>query len=549
MTVNDLTVRGSTNTENTLLLNYFGTVLPLTVLNGLTLQDDGRILNLSSGLVVQSGTVVVTNSQMIQDGGLVRATNTEMHLSYAEYDLTNGVFEAGTVRVGWPFSSTFNQFGGTVVITNLVLGPGNPGDVPPGSCVSGYALYGGNLSLPGGLTLLDPNNTVNSYLQEGGTNQTTKVYIEPDIFGNSPYFTLNGGLLADNEVNLVGDDFAGVTLQQNGGTHIVSNSLNISGGAANGYTPLQSTYQLNGGALSASNINLNGNPGPAAFTQTNGITQAGQINANGYWFTAPTSTYVTLSGGTLACSNLFSSDGGYINQSGGVLIVSNLLSFGGYRVPEGPPPIYTQYTFTDGTLVASNINVGGQWFIGSASLPNRISNRGTCSLALMLVISNAVEQLGRFILATNATIDLAGNASRLSFADSSGQTWSGSAILTILNWNGNPQGGGAEQLKFGTDQSGLTPAQLAQMQFQLGSPPQRYSAKILNTGEVVPDRVLGASVAYAKQGNNLVLTWPSGWSLQTATNASGPYSDVSGATSPYTNNISLHAQRFFRLRQ
>src|SRR4051812_44801296 len=45
MTVSNLTIRGSTNTENTLLLNYFGTAVPLTVLNGLTLQDDARILN------------------------------------------------------------------------------------------------------------------------------------------------------------------------------------------------------------------------------------------------------------------------------------------------------------------------------------------------------------------------------------------------------------------------------------------------------------------------------------------------------------------------
>ncbi|HZV33973.1 MAG TPA: hypothetical protein VFB72_05305, partial [Verrucomicrobiae bacterium] len=68
MTVSNLTISGSTNTENTLLLNYFGTAVPLTVLNGLTLQDGGQILDLNSGLVVQSGTIVVTNSQIGQDG-------------------------------------------------------------------------------------------------------------------------------------------------------------------------------------------------------------------------------------------------------------------------------------------------------------------------------------------------------------------------------------------------------------------------------------------------------------------------------------------------
>src|ERR1043166_1974633 len=100
MTVSNLTIRGATNTENVLLLNYFGTAVPLTVLNGLTLQDDGRIVNFNSGLVVQGGTFLVTNSTIIQDGGFVRATNGPMTLSNSEYDVTNGVFEAGTVALG-----------------------------------------------------------------------------------------------------------------------------------------------------------------------------------------------------------------------------------------------------------------------------------------------------------------------------------------------------------------------------------------------------------------------------------------------------------------
>src|SRR5438309_986730 len=74
MTVSNLTIRGATNTENTLLLNFFGTAVPLTVLNGLTLQDGAQILNFNSGLVVQGGTITVTNSQIIQDGGFVRTT-------------------------------------------------------------------------------------------------------------------------------------------------------------------------------------------------------------------------------------------------------------------------------------------------------------------------------------------------------------------------------------------------------------------------------------------------------------------------------------------
>ena len=46
MTVSALTIQGSTNTENALLLNFFGTAVPLTVLNGLTVSNNGQILDL-----------------------------------------------------------------------------------------------------------------------------------------------------------------------------------------------------------------------------------------------------------------------------------------------------------------------------------------------------------------------------------------------------------------------------------------------------------------------------------------------------------------------
>ncbi len=95
MTVSNLFVEGATNTENTLLLNNFGTAVPHTVLNGLTVRNGAQILNFNSGLVVQGGTFMITNSDFIQDGGFVRATNGQMYLSGSEFDITNGVFDGG----------------------------------------------------------------------------------------------------------------------------------------------------------------------------------------------------------------------------------------------------------------------------------------------------------------------------------------------------------------------------------------------------------------------------------------------------------------------
>lgn len=536
MTVSTLTIRGSTNTENTLLLNYFGTAVPLTVSNGLTLQDDGRILDFNSGLAVQSGTFTITNSQMAQDGGFVRTTNAPMYLQNSIYEMTNGVFEGGSVAIGTPISAHFNQYGGAVTIGNLGI------NSQSGTNQNGYSLYGGMLNLPGGMNLTGGPAGF-SYLQTDGTNSTPGITIEAGYGGTVPSLTLNGGLLADGGMSVIGGSPS--SIYQNGGTHVITNALYLGGEATSPSEIQPAVYNLNNGTLTAATIELNANNGDSLFIQSNGSAHAETIYVHSVGYYSEFNTYVTLAGGTLSCSNLTVNDGGdRFNQSGGALIVSNLLNFGGSR--NIGITIYGRYTLTGGTLTASNINVSADWVIGDGT-SNRITNAGTFSLSHLLQISNAVEQLGRFVLVSNATIDLAGSASQLSFANSSGETWTTGATLTISNWNGNASGGGAEQLKFGTSQAGLTSAQLNQIQFAIGT--NSYPAKILSTGEVVPNQSTGPSVIVSTQGKNMVLTWPAGWTLQIATNVPGPYSDLPTATSPYTWDTTTAPQRFFRLRQ
>src|SRR5881227_4064285 len=88
MTVGSLTIRGAWDTMNTLLLNYAGTAVPLTVLNGLEVADSARILNFNSALLVQGGTIVVTNAEIIQHGGFVRTTKAMMYFQSSQYHLT-----------------------------------------------------------------------------------------------------------------------------------------------------------------------------------------------------------------------------------------------------------------------------------------------------------------------------------------------------------------------------------------------------------------------------------------------------------------------------
>jgi hypothetical protein len=53
-------------------------------------------------------------------------------------------------------------------------------------------------------------------------------------------------------------------------------------------------------------------------------------------------------------------------------------------------------------------------------------------------------------------------------------------------------------------------------------------------------------VSIASYGSNVVISWPVG-TLQSATNVSGPYLNVGGAASPYTNSVSVK-QKFFRVQ-
>jgi len=66
------------------------------------------------------------------------------------------------------------------------------------------------------------------------------------------------------------------------------------------------------------------------------------------------------------------------------------------------------------------------------------------------------------------------------------------------------------------------------------------------TAAQVKSHFLGSvALSIRSQGSNIVLSWPVG-TLQSATSVTGPYTDVSGATSPYTTPSS-GAARFFRL--
>jgi hypothetical protein len=127
--------------------------------------------------------------------------------------------------------------------------------------------------------------------------------------------------------------------------------------------------------------------------------------------------------------------------------------------------------------------------------------------------------------------------------------WSQRAYLVVRNWTGLVKGGGGNQLRVGQNQAGLSREQLRRVIFEnpANLPPADYTARILATGEVVPDAAI--RIGLSQRGNRAVLTWNEAYHLETTTNLASPSQWLSVTkASPLTIRFS-EPQRYYRLRR
>jgi hypothetical protein len=257
-------------------------------------------------------------------------------------------------------------------------------------------------------------------------------------------------------------------------------------------------------------------------------------------FGPPQSANYTLSGGFLSAQNVTVNARFYdgVHQTGGSCQITGQLTLQG-------PALGSFYTLDGGTLAVKDIYVASNAFFQHTG--------GTISQSGVLTLNQGGwnsatndHALGPLQLAgganTNSAITFPSGFSILRLANSSGQPWTAGATLYITNWHGWASGVGSSQLYFGSDATGLTAPQLAQLKFSLAG--GLYPAQILANGEVVPQGFLTSS----RSGKTLTVTWSPGGILQSSTNVAGPYQDVQGATSPYTVSMDVPS-RFFRVRQ
>ncbi len=164
------------------------------------------------------------------------------------------------------------------------------------------------------------------------------------------------------------------------------------------------------------------------------------------------------------------------------------------------------------TLAGGTLDAGG--FSQGTGGTNPITDPGTVGL-------------GALTLSSTSIIDLT-SISVLHFSNSSAATWA-AGTLSIYNWNGTlATGGGAEQILFGTSTSGLSPTQLAQIQFvnPTGFAPGTYAAFFATdlTGEIVP-------------GVMTPVPEPSTWAAAALALARSPGPSAGGLSSRWRNKV------------
>lgn len=202
---------------------------------------------------------------------------------------------------------------------------------------------------------------------------------------------------------------------------------------------------------------------------------------------------LTLQGSTAATGEVT----GNISNSGGPDIsVTSLTKAGtGSWTLSGTDKSYTgTTTVTGGTLnVTTRLTGTSALDIANGTLALAAADRLQNAAAVTLREGGILQTAGSETFSTLAvrgasTLDLSVGSSLVNFANSSGADWTG-GLLTILGWNGTADvGGGAEQVVFAGGTSGLTSGQVSQIQFLLSD--DLYSAKILASGEIVPDALI-----------------------------------------------------------
>jgi hypothetical protein len=584
MQIQDLQISSPVDTYNVLLMNFSGFQVPLQT-TSINIGSNSALVmqssSLETGNLLVGGTFDHGDSSQVKVHGALQLRKLRQfandELTPAVYFLTNGTLSVDTSEslggfvgpgqfvqygglhtvggLGVSVDGEFDIYDGQFIATNgITVGFGDYADYANfyqyGGSVNADTVINGNYFLNGGTitghmqvpSITDYQRVNGSMLQNGGTNHAISLHLgDPNRFGGGAIYVLSNGVVqVDSSVPFLGGWFS----QYNGVTTIASNFIMQGEDVGPGF--VYAEYLLAGGTLLVGG----GLTAQAAHFQQDGGTNsvAGDLvlGIPPLWnYPYPGVGLYALSGGSLFARNIIVNVNYYgeFHQTGGTNQIAEKLTVQG----QGQYGGFLEYTLEGGSLAVKDINVGDGAFFQHTS--GKIIHSGVLTLYQGDWHAATGDQgLGPLQLALGqsniSTIGFPDGSSILRLADSSAEPWSAGAMLYINNWHGSASGGGATRLYFGSGANGLTSQQLVQIRFVFSG--HLYPATILATGEVVP--VAPPLVEFTRNGDTVSVTWGPGWTLQSSTNATGPWQDVNGATSPY-NAPFTEPQRFFRLKQ
>ena len=287
-------------------------------MSGGSLQvDNPYVGSKGSGQFVQSGGIISvgrpTSPTSAIGGELVLGNNSGDNGTYSLNG--NGMLSSYYEYVGDAGTGSFTQSAGT----NSVVQPNWPSTLYLGNLTSGSGTY----SLTGtGLVLTDYTiigySGAGTFNQSGGTHIVTYLTLGNST-GSSGIYNLSGsGLLLASTGESIGAAGSG-TFNQSGGTNSVAENLRIGGGAG-------SVYSMSGsGLLSVSGSEYLGYAGTGTFTQSggtnlvgnalylgysNGGAAVGVYNLNGTGMLSASSEFVGARNGSLTFAGTFAQSGG-----------------------------------------------------------------------------------------------------------------------------------------------------------------------------------------------------------------------------------------------
>ncbi|MCW3090064.1 MAG: C-terminal target protein, partial [Ferruginibacter sp.] len=439
----------------------------LTVSGAVTFGNGGNAARKGSVDMTNGGTLISTGFVATNLGTWIPGTGTVQFTASNTLPAVFSTFNNLEINGGTTSLATPTTINGSLVMTSGILNLAN------------NSTFAGDLQGTANIT----SNTVGTSVLTVGNNNTSTTYSGVISNGTTPATMI-------------------VSLSKNGnGTLILSGSSSYSGATT-----------ISSGALSINTIqNVSGGNSSlgAPITVSNGTIIIGatgilrytgsghssnrviNLTGSGSTLDASGSGLLTLTGGVIG--NTFNlelsgtgngNEGGVINTtSGGVTKSGNgKWTLSGANAYTGPTKI------SAGTLelgIANAIKTGA-----GGARSNIILNGGTLSSGNSAGFNDGTtaNPMGTLELLNSSTINLGTGNHTIAFAASNGIAWNAGNI-TIAGWlggyNGSPGGVTTGKIFVGSSSSGLTNAQLSQIQFKDASN-NLFPAIILSTGEVVP---------------------------------------------------------------